>query len=91
MLVYMEIPGLYVQIDTGLVYAIDHIETSVVENTPLHLAVRVTNPTAFPAKVKVLAENSKDTAHPLGQNALIGCQRIVLDPHQEIVITFKKD
>ena len=87
----MEIPGLYVQMDTGLICAIDHIEASVVENTPLHLAVKVTNPTAFPAKVKVLAENSADTARPLGQNALFGCPQIVLDPQQETVILFKQD
>jgi len=43
--------------------------------------------TTFLAKVKVLAENSTDTAHPLAER-LNGCQQIVLDPYQETVITF---
>jgi hypothetical protein len=90
MLTCMEIPCLYLQPDTGLVCAIDHIQAEIVENSTTQIKVRLTNPTAFPAEVKCLVENSSKTSIPLGQNALWGCQRIHLEPHQILIQEFAK-
>lgn len=90
MLTCMEIPGLYVQPDTDLVCAIDHIQSDIVENSQNRLVIRLTNPTQFPADVKCLVEKSIETTVPLGQNALFGCPRIHLEPYQTVLQEFAK-
>lgn len=90
MLVYAEIPGLYIQTDTALVCAIDHIDAELVENTPDHLTIRLTNPTAFAAQVKMLVETAVQAAIPLGQNALWGCPQVHLEPGQTISLGLGK-
>jgi hypothetical protein len=91
MLTWVEVPGLYVQPDTGLVCAIDHIEVKVVKNDDDHLVLRVTNPTSFKASVKVFSENSTGMSRPLGQNALLGCRRILIEPGSTVDAKFKKN
>lgn len=76
MLTYIEIPGLYIQPDTGLVCAFDHVDASVEEQSKKFLRVRVTNPTKFPATVKLLVEDSRELGNPLGQNALWNCRKV---------------
>jgi hypothetical protein len=84
MLAYMEIPGLYVQTDTGLICTIDHIEAEWAVNTPRRKVLRLTNPTALPARVKILAETSQAARQPLGQNALWGCRQAALEPEETV-------
>jgi hypothetical protein len=90
MLTYMEVPGLYIQPDSGFVCAIDHIYAQVLANTADSLEVRLTNPTNFPARVKLLVENSTQASAPLGQNALHGCQQIDIAPFQSISMRCNK-
>lgn len=75
MLTTMEIPGLYVQTDLPMAVAFDHVDVSLPEpRGEGRLAVRVANPTAFDAEVKVLIETSQDARiRPLKANALWGC------------------
>ena len=86
MLTYVEVPGLYVQTDTGLVCAIDHIQVDAVEQTEGRMKLYLTNPTAFPAKVRVLAETSAQAAIPLGQNGLWNCQQVSLGPGESVIL-----
>ncbi|MGA2984431.1 MAG: hypothetical protein ABSG32_11485 [Terriglobia bacterium] len=78
MLTYVEVPGLYVQPDTGFFRAIDHVEASLKENNHARLVLRLVNPTAFDASVKVLAENLPEMSCPLGQNYLWNCRAVQL-------------
>ena len=75
MLTCVEVPGLYVQPDTGFVCAIDHVDAAVEAAHPDRLVVRVANPTAFPAGVRILVEKSAATVCPLGQNAFGAAHR----------------
>ena len=73
MLTAVEIPGLYLQPDTGLLAVFDHVDAVVVARDAGGVTLRVTNPTAFDAAVKLLVETAADAAgRPLGQNALFG-------------------
>ena len=90
MLTYVEIPGLYVQPDSGFYRAIDHVDVLAKENTPQRLVLEVTNPTAFAAEVKVLAENSADAFRPLGQNYLWNCRRLEVPARACREISFAK-
>jgi len=91
MLTIIEIPGVYIQIDTGLVYAFDHIDIEVVENTDKQLTVIMTNPTAFEADVKLLVETSFEAKKPLGQNALYGQPIIKISPRSEYQYSVSKE
>ena len=80
MLTCAEVPGLYVQPDTGLAYAFDHIDVEVGEHGRDTVCVKAVNPTKFPARVKVLCENSDETAVPLRPPALWNCPTIHVTP-----------
>jgi len=79
MLTAAEVPGLYVQPDTGFLFAFDHVDARVKEKSRSRLVVTLTNPTPFEAAVRVLAENDGERAQPLGLNALWG-GRVVIVP-----------
>jgi hypothetical protein len=72
MLTAAEVPGLYVQPDTGFLFAFDHVDARIKEKTRSRLVVNLSNPTPFEAAVRVLAENSAERDKPLGLNALWG-------------------
>ena len=84
MLTWTEVPGLYVQPDTGLLCAIDHVDADVIEHHAGTLRVKVTNPTPFPASVKVLCENSAETERPL-EFPLLRNPRILHVPPGEVI------
>ncbi len=72
MLSYVEVPGLYVNVDLDLALAFDHIDTEILGHEGGGLRVRLRNPTRFDARVRVLCEARRDLARPLGQLALWG-------------------
>ncbi len=55
----LEVPGLYVQTDTGVVQSLDHIDASILEQKEDGVLLDLENPTAFDAEVSVLAETSE--------------------------------
>jgi len=55
-------------------------------STPDHLTLKLTNPTRYSAKVKLLAESSTKAVHPLGQNYLWGCRIIEISPGDVAII-----
>ncbi len=84
MLTFAEIPGVYVQPDTGLVVAIDHVEAVRVSDEPF--VFRLTNPTECDADVRVLAESSNAARHVRGPIARLGCSQIRLAPGAHVVL-----
>jgi hypothetical protein len=75
-----EVPGIYVQPDTGFLFTFDHVVARIKEKTARRLVVAVENPTAFEAAVRVLAENDRDRAQPLGLNPLWGARVVTVAP-----------
>lgn len=78
MLTAIEIPGLYVQPDTGFVHVFDHVICSDVIHQGGSLRMKLTNPTAFDAELKVWSESSAACARPLGLNPLFSSRRILV-------------
>ena len=60
------LPGIYAQPDTGLIRCLDHVQAEWTDAT--RTALRITNPTAFPARVRIMTETSTATAKPLPPN-----------------------
>jgi hypothetical protein len=79
MLTWIEVPGVYVQTDTGLVFAIDHVEASLTNDSGNQWLI-LRNPTNYPATVRLLVETSRQAAEPLGFNAMLNRPTVTLDP-----------
>ena len=90
MLTAVEVPGLYVQPDTGFVFAFDHVDARVREKVARRLVVAVTNPTAHEAAVRVLAENDAERTTALGQNPLWGARVVTLAPGETQDVEFAR-
>lgn len=90
MLTYFEVPGVYIQSDTGYICVIDHVDAEVIDNNAATMAVKLTNSTKFEAQVKVFVESTSDMARTLGENALLDQQSIVIEPGSEYTLTIHK-
>lgn len=86
MLTYAEVPGIYAQPDTGLICVLDHVECALEETADGGKALRITNPTAWPATVKLLAESAAETAVPLGVCAAAAWPRIRIGPGETRIV-----
>lgn len=93
MLTTIEIPGLYVRPDLGLVVAFDHITAEVLEDGPTELKVRLKNPTILPAAVRILSEDGNDAMKPLSENYLFGCRifELMRGATETVVFTKARD
>ena len=69
MLTTLEIPGIYVQPDTGHVTVFDNIELESLEHEGSTVIFKLYNPTAFDAEVKVLVESARNAKNALTLNA----------------------
>lgn len=88
MLTYVEVPGLYVQPDTGFVCTIDHVEVTSIIKFENSIQFEIINTTEFKASIKVYVENMEDMKVLLGQNFLYNCCKIELEPGERKVVTF---
>ena len=80
MLTVAEMPGLYVQPDTGVFAAFDNIRVEKISQAREALKLRITNPTKFPAEVKCLVETSSSARKPVANLMPQASQVIVLAP-----------
>jgi hypothetical protein len=88
-----EIPGLYVQPDTGFYCVFDNIQADLVQRgtrvSPAQaVTLKLTNPTAFDADMTVFCEPSTACARPLDLNALLGARTIHIPAGTSITETF---
>ncbi len=72
MLTWVEVPGLYVQTDTGFVLALDHVEVIRSEVSEHGLIVSIRNPTKFDLSLKPFVERASDCSNPLPPDFLAG-------------------
>ena len=87
-LTVFDIPGFYVQPDTGFFCVFDNIVVERVRHPSGKSAFKLTNPTPFEAKVTVLKESSAASRKPLGLNALHGIFTIRIQAGQSMNISF---
>lgn len=91
MLTTIEVPGIYIQKDKGLVTAFDNIVTEVVSNTSDSLVVKFSNTTPADAVVTLMVENSTDAQkNSMGENYVKNLPTLTLVSGENKLITFKK-
>ena len=88
MLTAIEIPGLYVQPDTGFVHVFDHVVCSDVIHQDGSVRLKLTNPTDFDADLKVMSESSSNCLIPLGLNPLYSTRRILVPAGASVEVEF---
>ncbi|MEI6971361.1 MAG: hypothetical protein WCL44_07550 [bacterium] len=66
-----ELPGIYVQPDTGTLCVFDHLDVRVLKTEGDTVTLECRNPTAFDAEVRVFSENSTAAGGILGQAAAV--------------------
>lgn len=76
MLTWLEIPGIYVQLDTGRLCVFDNVEASIVDLKGDVCVLDIFNPTRFDAQVKVFVETRGDAQKPLEQTVLLDCEKV---------------
>lgn len=69
MLMTTELPGIYVQPDTGLLCVFDHLDVRLEAADAKTVVLACHNPTAFDAEVRVFAETASSAAEILGRAA----------------------
>ena len=69
LLTVAEVPGIYVQPDSGLLCTFDHLDVRLVQSDGKTATLECHNPTAFDAAVRVFAERAADSRTMLGQAA----------------------
>ena len=72
MLTTVELPGIYVQPERGLLCVFDHLNVQLVEQQADRAVLQCHNPTTFDADVRVFAEAGAQAAKILGQAAALG-------------------
>ena len=81
MLSFADLPGLYVDLDSPLLVAFDHVEAEWIRDNPGRPVLRLRNPTPFPARVRLLCESDADRKRPLPVNAAASWPLLDLPPH----------
>ena len=76
MLMALELPGIYLQLDNKELIVFDHVEVTVVERGKSGVVLQIKNSTTFPAKVSLFAETSADAKKPLSYTAFMKWQKI---------------
>ena len=91
MLTTIELPGVYIQKDKGLVTPFDNITTEVISNTSNSLIVKFSNTTPTDAIVTLMVENSTDAQkNTMGENYIKNLPTIKLASGENQLITFNK-
>ena len=83
LLTYAEIPGIYLQPDTGLLYCFDLVETTYDKNTN---ELKIYNPTDYSTKVNLFLEPSTNLTNPIFEDYIIKFKKITIEPKKTIII-----
>jgi hypothetical protein len=88
LLTVVEIPGIYVQPDTGFLCVFDHVNAKLTKTEDGKIVLNIHNPTKFNAKIRIFAENSTDMKSILGHGAALNWPVIDIpaDASSEIIL-----
>lgn len=91
MLMAMELPGIYLQLDKNEMMVFDHVEVTISERGKSGVVLQVKNPTAFPAKVSLFAEASTDALKPLSYTAFMKWPKIEIEAGKSLRVEVGTD
>ncbi len=80
LLTALELPSIYFQTDTGLLAVLDHLEVRSVQHSDNKWFLELTNPTSYPATVRVLFETADEARYPLPLGAVPRLKLLDIQP-----------
>lgn len=83
-----QLPGVYLQTDRGVMAVLDNISGEVLENADGKMRVRFSNPTKFPADVKIFAETADQAGESKARFDVSEMQTIHLEPGEVMEMAF---
>jgi autotransporter-associated beta strand protein len=90
-LMTMELPGIYVRLDTADYYVFDHVTAVVVSRSDSGVTLDITNPTPLAASVTVFGESATQAAQPLGYTAFLNWPRVSVNAGATVRVLVKPD
>ena len=91
LLMALENPGIYLQTDSERFFVFDHVEVKVLRRDKSGVALQITNPTKFNAKVSIFAETSKQSKIPMGYNEFLKWEKVGIKSGDIITIQISAD
>lgn len=77
-LIAMEIPGIYVRVDTGAIFVFDHVVARAGKRDGDKWELVITNPTAFTADITLFVEDEGRAKIPLGYTAFLSWPKVTV-------------
>ncbi|MBN1144198.1 MAG: hypothetical protein JXA72_07235 [Bacteroidales bacterium] len=90
LLTISELPGVYVNLETEDVYALDHVKAHIVRSSARELVLEMVNETGYDARVKILAENPEAQQQPMYHNASLSWEQITVPAGSKKRIRLKR-
>ncbi len=75
-LMAIELPGIYVQTDSEVLYVLDHLTARVLSRSAGGVELEITNPTPFDAEVSVMVESRARSQKPMAPFAFLGWEKV---------------
>lgn len=85
-LMALEIPGIYVNMDRKKLYVFDHVKAQMLSSDKSGIILQLTNTTGYDANVSVMAETDKQAIKPLGYTAFLGWPKVKVKTGETIKI-----
>ncbi|MDR2775995.1 MAG: hypothetical protein LBC19_14915 [Tannerella sp.] len=89
LLTVTQLPGIYAQPDAGFYTVFDNIKVELIDSGNKLLHLRLTNPTGFPADVKIFSESSKQARQTSFRINSKNVQTVHLDPNESKELKLK--
>ncbi|WP_157766351.1 hypothetical protein [Pedobacter ginsengisoli] len=86
MLMALEIPGIYVNMDRKKLYVFDHVKAQILLSDKSGITLQLTNTTGYDANVSVMAETDKQAIKPLSYTAFLGWPKVKVKTGETIKI-----
>ncbi|MFF2503641.1 hypothetical protein ACFVTY_09760 [Streptomyces sp. NPDC058067] len=90
-LMALELPGIYVRPGEGILIPFDHVEAEQVSDSRQASVVRLTNNTAYAARVSVLVETARQSARPLGYTAFLDWPQVEVPAGGAVTVRVTRD
>ena len=86
MLMALEVPGIYLQVDTKQLYVFDHVEAAIIPKDGSGISLLIENKTKYPANVSVFAETKAASARTLGYISFPKWPKVHLEPGEKKMV-----
>ncbi|MCC5932564.1 MAG: hypothetical protein JJU28_25185 [Cyclobacteriaceae bacterium] len=90
MLTWIEIPGIYVDLEYERVFTFDNVDIEILQSSQKRFAIKVSNPNQVTADVRLMIESAEQKNTTMGHNSLFSTEFVSLKPGESKTLRFNK-